>query len=99
MAWAGFELDILMTQASECWDYMWVGALCLAASPLFFFFGDQVLLCGPDWPGISYVNQAGPELRAIHLPRLPKAGIQGVHHHTHQLCLLYWNHSDCDLTP
>lgn len=38
VAWAGFELDILMTQASECWDYMWVGALCLAASPLFFFF-------------------------------------------------------------
>jgi hypothetical protein len=37
-----------------------------------FFFRDRVSLCSSGCPGTHFVDQAGLELREIHLPLPPK---------------------------
>jgi hypothetical protein len=56
-------------------------------SSFLFWFFETVSLCSPRYPGIVYVDQAGPEL-TFHLPQLPGARFKGICHHAQLLIMI-----------
>ncbi|GAB1300740.1 Ras-related protein Rab-40C [Apodemus speciosus] len=47
----------------------------------------RVSLCSPGQPGTRYIDQAGLELSAMHLPLPPRAGIKGIDYKTTTILL------------